>query len=123
MVENAFGLLQARMRVFGTTLNLKPEVVIKITMAACVMHNLILDRHPAAATEVAHEDPDHNIVAGSWRQEVNALEGLRHQGQNYPRRAKDIRDYLAKYYSSDAGAVPWQDKMVYPRGRPNVPDK
>ena len=120
VVENAFGLLQSRMRVLGTTLQLKPEVVVKVTMAACVMHNLILERHPAAVSDVDHEDAAHNLVRGAWREDVHPLPGLQHRGVNHPRGAKEMRDYLAQYYSSEAGSVPWQDQMVYPRGRRNV---
>lgn len=119
VVENAFGLLQARMRVFGTTMHQQPKVVKIITMCACVMHNLILDRTPFPANEVDHEDGQHNLVPGAWREEANIMERLYNpRGQNYTAQAKAIRDYLAAYYTSEAGAVPWQERIVYPRGRP-----
>ena len=117
VVENAFGLLQARLRVFGTTLQLDPKVVKTVTMCGCVLHNLLLEKYPFATAEVDHEDGQHNMIPGAWRGMVN-LEGLHdRRGHNYSRQAKNIREYLAHYYSSEAGAVPWQERIVFPRGR------
>ena len=119
VVENAFGLMQARLRVFGTTMHQNPTVVKTIIMCGCVLHNLILDRYPFAANEVDREDDQHNMVPGAWRMQANLMEGLIiRPGHNYSRQAKAQRDYLAQYYSSEAGAVAWQERMVYPRGRP-----
>lgn len=120
VVENAFGLLQSRFRVFGTTMLQRPAVVKIVTMCGCVMHNLILDRysnfHPQ---EVDCEDGDHNVIDGSWRNIPNLMQRLQtRRGTNPTREAKAVRDYLALYYASEAGAVPWQERMVYPRGRP-----
>ena len=119
VVENAFGLMQARLRIFGTTMLQHPRNVKKITMCGCVLHNLILDRYPFAAVPVDYEDAQHNLVLGPWRDEPNVMAGLQHpEGHNYTRQIKAMRDHLAHYYSSEAGAVPWQERMVYPRGRP-----
>ena len=114
VVENAFGLLQARLRVFGHTFQQKPNIVKTITMCGCVLHNLILERFPAANHPVDYEDAQHNLVPGQWREDANILAGLqRPTGRNYARLIKAQRDQLAHYYSSEAGAVPWQDRMVY----------
>ena len=119
VVENAFGLLTSRLRVFGTTMQLQPSVVKIITMCGCVMHNLILNRYPHLPVEVDHEDEEHNVIPGAWREDNNGLEGLYNpRGQNYATQPKQMRDHLAHYYSSEVGAVPWQENMVYPRGRP-----
>ena len=121
VVENAFGLLSARMRVFGTTMNLQPPIVKTVAMCGCVLHNLILQRYPHAPNDVDHEDADHNVRPGAWRDQQHNLAGLLNpRGQNYQRQAKAQRDYLAKYYISEAGAVAWQDNMVYRRGRPQI---
>ena len=72
-----------------------------------------------ATNEVDTEDADHNVIPGSWRNNANLLRRLQNRrGTNATHEAKSIRDYLAFYYSSEAGSVPWQDRMVYPRGRP-----
>ncbi|XP_064096927.1 uncharacterized protein LOC135208549 [Macrobrachium nipponense] len=99
VVENAFGLLQTRWRVFRTTLQQDVQVCKKITLCACVMHNLVLQRYPCASTDVDHEDQHHNVVPGTWRQEsLNFMERLMaRRGPNYTRRVKAVRDYLAQY--------------------------
>ena len=124
VVENAFGLLQMRWRIFGRTMQQDVSVVKKITMCACVMHNLALTKYPFTGAEVDHEDQHHNVIPGTWRDEsLNLMERLMaRRGPNYSRRAKAVRDYLAKYYSSDAGAVEWQERMVFPHGRPVTVD-
>ena len=120
VVENAFGLMQARLRVFGTTMLQIPKNAKTITMCGCVLHNLILERFPFAAVPVDYEDGDNNLVLGAWREEADIMIGLQHPiAHNFNRQVKAMRDHLAHYYSSEAGAVPWQDRMVYPRGRPN----
>lgn len=119
VVENAFGILQMRLRFFGTTIQQEPKVVKLLTMCGCVLHNLILDHYPFAPTDVDREDAQHNMLPGAWREEPNLMEQLmRRKGSNYTRQSKAVRDYLAYYYASEAGAVPWQERLVYPRGRP-----
>ncbi|XP_064079431.1 putative nuclease HARBI1 [Macrobrachium nipponense] len=63
VVENAFGLLQMRWRVFGTTMQHDVQVCKKITLCSCVMRNLALQRYPLAGTDVDYEDQHHNVVA------------------------------------------------------------
>ena len=119
VVENAFGLMQARLRVFATIMLQLPKNAKTITMCGCVLHNLILDRFPFAGAPVDYEDAEYNLVPGPWREEPNMMVGLQHpQAHNFSRQVKAMRDHLAHYYSSEAGAVPWQDRLVYPRGRP-----
>ena len=88
-------------------------------MCGCILHNLILDHYSYVPNDVDREDAQYNMLPGAWRQEQNLMERLMsRKGSNYTRQAKVIRDYLAFYYASEAGAVPWQERLVYPRGGP-----
>ena len=46
VVENAFGILASRFRVFLTTIILEPEKVTTITLCACALHNMLIQHHP-----------------------------------------------------------------------------
>ena len=124
IVENAFGLMQLRFRVFTNSMYLKPSKVRKIVHCGIVLHNLFLERMPlnAASREVDRETPDHHYIPGEWREHAN-VPRLMHampasQNRNPRQHAKEIRNYLARYYTSPAGSVPWQERIVYPFGRP-----
>ena len=120
VVENAFGLMQTKLRVFANTMLQKPNNVRTLTMCGCVLHNLLLDRFPFANNAVDYEDDHHNLIPGLWREEPNTMARLQHtRARNTTQQIKAMRDHLAQYYSSGPGAVPWQERMVYPRGRPN----
>ncbi|XP_068233609.1 uncharacterized protein [Palaemon carinicauda] len=56
VVENAFGNLQMRFRIFGTTIQQEPKVVQLITMCGCILHNFILDHYPFAPNVIDRED-------------------------------------------------------------------
>ena len=119
VVENAFGILQMRWRVFTSPMNLQPRLVRDVALCACVLHNLSLQHQPLPPNFVDREHQNHAMVPGAWRDQEPQMLGLQvGQVRNPSRDAKAVRNYLANYYSSDAGAVPWQDQMIYPRGRP-----
>ncbi len=118
VVENAFGLLSHRFRCFLTTMPQRPTRVTYITMAACVLHNILRDRvgvHHARDNEVMdREDPQtHDVAEGVWRgdRQLHDLgEPLRHG--NASRDAKAARDYLRDWVNSPAGSVPWQLEKI-----------
>jgi hypothetical protein len=58
-------------------------------------------------------DPQMNLIPGAWRN--RALDEELHQVAHHGRletAAKLQRTVLKTYYSSAAGAVPWQDRMI-----------
>ncbi|XP_050704970.1 putative nuclease HARBI1 [Eriocheir sinensis] len=118
VVENAFGVMQRKFKVFGVTQGILPATVRDVVTTCCILHNMVVT--PAIQpAEIDHEDEDHNIVPGSWREGETLMADLAPaRGNNPSRRAKAVRDYLANYYTSEVGAVPWQERLVYPRGRP-----
>ena len=121
VVENAFGLLQTRWRIFGTTMQHSLQTSKLVVMAACVMHNLALKHYPFAMGDIDTDNRE-EFVPGAWRND-NLMADLHvRRGVNATIRAKAIRDYLAQYYTSEVGAVPWQERRVFPHGRPAEED-
>ena len=113
IVENAFGILANRFRCLLTTMRQRPKTVTTIVKAACCLHNLMRLRYPTLHQNlIDQEDQNHQVVGGSWRNEVQ-LAGLQHVGGNrLTRAAKEQRDYLTAYVNSSAGSVPWQQDMI-----------
>ena len=114
VVENAFGILANRFRVFLTTMQQKPQVVMKIVHAGVCLHNLMRLRYPAGQNAALdREDQDHQLVPGAWRDGYN-LQPLNPAGA--PGRQYQVacqqRQYLETYFNSPAGSVTWQDNMI-----------
>ena len=103
LVENAFGMLATRFRVFLTSINLQPEIVQKLVLASCILHNLLRDYNPG---DYRLPDPD-ATNSDDWSQ--NPLDGLEaRQRQTGTVAAKTVRDYLTEYYNRRAHRLPWQ---------------
>ena len=113
IVENAFGILANRFQCLLGTMKQTPKTVTIIVKAACCLHNLMRLRYPALQQNlVDQEAPNHQVIAGAWRND-RPMPGLHHSGGNRATRmAKDQRHYLMQYLNSDAGSVPWQNDMI-----------
>lgn len=117
IVENAFGLLAMRFRIFCTHINLSPEKVDKIVKAACVIHNWLIKTNPghyASAGIVDTENDNGEVQFGSWRLECPSphMANIAHQGgNNYSAFAECRRQKYMKYFLNE-GALPWQMQMI-----------
>ena len=110
VVENAFGMLTNRFRVFLTKIALESERVSKLVLAACAVHNMLRDKIGATSGTADDENPDmHNITPGSWREDKVLEQATLPVSTNATARAKLQQEYLVKYVNSDVGSVPWQD--------------
>ena len=112
VVENAFGILSNRWRVFLTAIKLNPDKVTDIIFAACCLHNYMVNKNKATyLSAIDQEHMDHTVSAGVWRNDP-CLNGLQPTTvHNPPRNAKVQRDLLTTYFNNH-GAVPWQNRMV-----------
>ena len=107
-VENAFGILSSKFRIFRGSINLSPDKVEKIVLCCVVLHNMLRSNFSSDyIPTVAHEETSGILP----RQEDEPLVPI----QSVPRRAsieaKRIRDEFAEYFSSE-GAVPWQCNLL-----------
>jgi hypothetical protein len=115
VVENAFGILASRFRVFLTSIAVDITTVDKLVMAACALHNYLLtdvDSQYETPMLVDHEDTEaHVLKLGSWRDCQMQSVGIPHNN-NPTVAAKSKRELLTQYFTSSAGEVAWQDFMV-----------
>ena len=123
VVENTFGILVSKFRVFRQPINAKLETVDSMVKGACVLHNFLRrrdgtsnDRRYICAGDVDTEDTTTGrLHRGAWRQQ-GLGSGLRDGGQmgsnSHTVRAGDTRDRLADYFKSPGGRVPWQEAVV-----------
>lgn len=100
VVENAFGILVSRWRVFRRPLEVQPETADKIVLAACCLHNMLCkERKPP--DEIEQLCPRNS-----------AMRNLQQLRRNASREATDVRDYFKNYFNSSIGSVPWQLPMI-----------
>ena len=122
VIENTFGILATRWRIFRRAIVAKPENVERFTKAACVLHNFLQKADnelqvgersycPPGFTDTY--DNDGQLIEGQWRTEVSKLESVQNLcGNRSSRSACDVRDAFADYFTSPAGQVPWQSRHI-----------
>ena len=99
IVENAFGILSSRWRIYLTRIAVRPEVTAKIIKATCVLHNMLLS--DTATTTM--QDGEGRVCDG--------LQDLARVGNRATLDALNIRDSFARYFT-EYDALPWQDRLV-----------
>ncbi|XP_068082037.1 uncharacterized protein [Anabrus simplex] len=106
VVENTFGILTQKFRIYNRRIQSKPESVDNIILVTCVLHNFIRKYDDSVFTLI-------NETSDSTNQEfVNPqLQNLHPRGGNSTREAFCIRDKLKDYFCSEAGSVPWQEHI------------
>ena len=121
VVENAFGILSNRFRVFMTPINLSPEKVEVITFACCALHNFLRSRKESSAIymppgSVDTENPiTHVFEQGNWHEGPipSGLAPIKYQSGNmYSKTAKETRDLLSAYFCSKDGEISWQWSII-----------
>lgn len=72
-IENTFGILAARLRIFRRPIIAEPDHVVIFTKAAIALHNFLRVKEssaycPAGFTD--SENADRNVVRGAWRDDI-----------------------------------------------------
>lgn len=117
IVENAFGILASRFRVFGQPLALKVETTTKIVKATCAIHNWLRITSAGSYTPPGSFDYEDmvnaNVVLGQWRSEISEMPSiLRTRQYNRPQKvAQQLRERYKEYFSGE-WSVKWQDRMI-----------
>ena len=118
-IENAFGILSARWRIFLKPIKAKPTLVDNIVKACLCLHNYLrlTDNAQYVPTGfVDSEDSSGKIIGGDWRSVVNEGALLpTATGRAFNRSsadAKQTRDLFEKYFNSQEGSLSWQIAYV-----------
>lgn len=111
VIENAFGILTTKFRLFRQELTMYPESSEVLIGAAVVLHNMLREkcgRNYIPPGLVDAEDEQHNVIEGHWRQEgpLDRMDSRQPRRPSYE--AKEIRNKLALHFVHPAGEVAWQ---------------
>lgn len=111
VVENAFGILSTRFRIYRKEITMYPGGVEKLVLATVVLHNYLRQKCGASYmpnNAIDGEDVDHTVVQGLWRNEppLPSLEPTKNK--NPTRYAGSIRNRMADYFLQKEGEVSWQ---------------
>ena len=117
IIENSFGILAARFRIFRRPIHAKVETVQNITKACTSLHNYLMsgksfERDNYCPPGFADYQSSNGQRNGEWRavtQNDSGLVSITQAGShNYSKDAKQIRDDFCQYFNSPEGEVPWQ---------------
>ncbi|XP_065194788.1 uncharacterized protein LOC135826078 [Sycon ciliatum] len=117
IVENAFGILVARWRLFRQPINAKPENVVHFTKACVVLHNFLQTESSATYCPSGFIDTDVNGRVSEGFRRIDFKNGgltdiTKAASNNFTRHVKTLREQLARFFLSPAGAVSWQVDAV-----------
>lgn len=115
IVENAFGILVSRFRIFEASISLSPEKVDNIVLATCSLHNWLRKTSEAYITQrfVDYEDIQlGEVIPGAWRHQPTTLQNVPKTRNNHSsKEALLVRNTYADAFITTE-ALPWQDRMI-----------
>ncbi|XP_042867517.1 putative nuclease HARBI1 [Penaeus japonicus] len=115
VVENAFGILANRFRIFHTTINMSPNKIDVVVLACCILHNVLRQKNKGGyspTTMVDREDIEsRQLIPGSWRNEEQLTPLQANLNNTGQAGGKQNRDKYVTYFNT-TGAVPWQNDMA-----------
>ncbi|XP_060598125.1 uncharacterized protein LOC132751923, partial [Ruditapes philippinarum] len=83
VVENTFGILAHKFRVWLRTMNQRPETCRKIITTCVILHNLIRLRYPAIHKNLMDlEDQNQDVIQGAWRNDKVLLDFYHERARN-----------------------------------------
>ena len=116
VVENAFGIMASRFRVFLAPMSIAPDKAEKVVLASCVLHNFLREKcrnryTPYGTMDIEALD-EGQVQPGEWRSHADCLQSISPQSGNKSGiLSQDIREKFSVYFNT-VGKVPWQDNFI-----------
>ena len=105
IVENAFGILAQRFRIYDRRLSISDITCKKVVKATCALYNFLTEPKKDVAAIMAQLNPDGNQYMGPQ----GAIQPLPHLHRyDSPNTAIRVRDIYKDYFQSQYGAIPRQ---------------
>lgn len=104
IVENTFGILAARWRIFFTKIAVTPHTTKDIVKATCVLHNMLQQQTTPAQVTTLLQDYNEDQVEG-----LRPLQGVGNRATND---AAEIRQKFKEYFIH-VSPLSWQDAHVH----------
>ena len=120
-IENSFGILSARWRIFRRPIKATPEAVDLITKACICLHNYLRltdNAYYVPGGFVDSEDSTGNIIQDDWRTAADGKSGALQSvsiGRAHNRSsfdANEVREKFKKFFLSAEGSLSWQERYV-----------
>ena len=111
IVENAFGILAQRLRVFDRRVQIYDNNVIKIVNTTCVLHSYLCTARMGVANVMGRL----NLDGVPNLQPQAMLHDLQNQGYHSTYVEKRVRRIYKDYFNSEVGAVLWQGNCIRQR--------
>lgn len=103
VVENVFGILWSRFRIFNVPINMKLENIDSVVMGCCVLHFLYKTKGNRYITTEG---------VTSNNEQVASMPGLQgSHNRHFADNAKEVHELYLQYFNT-VGAVEWQENKI-----------
>lgn len=109
IIENVFGILVARFRIFHTEINLNVDTIQQVVLCCCTLHNFLRIRRTNHYMPPENDEEHYENIRGPTAH--GFLDNLQRTAGNITADAKAVRQQFLEYFNGE-GAVEWQDRMV-----------
>lgn len=112
VVENAFGILSSRWRIYHSPINGSLDLVRLIVKTTVILHNFLMQRKDMDGL-TTDRVANGVVVEGNWREDDVHLSRIVRQGSNNATtEAFEVREKFKDYFNSEEGSVHWQRSYV-----------
>lgn len=115
IVENVFGILASRFRIFQSPINLEPENIEKVVMGTCALHNFLIEQQSSTYAPVnlmyQENNYDGSVISSGCDSSHSNMIPLNRSSGNISNDAKEVREQFMNYFMND-DKVPWQNNHI-----------